>query len=320
MNNLTPFDLFAENFTTATPNREPGNSFDKDKIIYKGQKVKVFRNLNTSTVLNRFDRNDVIHGNRVDDVIWSIRDFKSNLSVHYAYNLWLKDVSFLVSEAGRNKVLRSGQKDIHSFIVGNLMTWKPFKFDVDLRQIEVTDDIDVEDNRTWSLFAKEEPGKGLMRQRLSGWVAVYYNPYQVDRYVIANTPLYQEKGLAGREVLSAKECIMAQQRFGDKVIPICYVLDAVLGDVTITDWSNKGATPRGKKAGTVFTPKYKNKKTTQDKIDAVNHYYTAEEPYVAPKLVSQEVADRYHGGVRVEDNGDNYYGDDDWNENDTLGK
>ena len=71
----------------------------------------------------------------------------------HATNVVLKDCKFIVSEAGRQRVREEGRKNVHAFIEGYV---------VDARKsLELLD---------------------------FGWDAVYYNPYEVDHWVLSSVP------------------------------------------------------------------------------------------------------------------------------------
>lgn len=73
-------------------------------VSYKGRrvdyskKVKVYRNLHQK------------------DTIWSIK--QGSLIVGHANSLYLKDVNFVVSEAGRQRVLAEKVKNVHAYVTG----------------------------------------------------------------------------------------------------------------------------------------------------------------------------------------------------------
>jgi hypothetical protein len=219
---------------------------DHRGAIKHGQKVKVFRNLNTSTVMNDWDRRGVEHNESNKDVIWSIRDAKTDIVRYYSYNVRLENVTFLVKTGkwDRQLTLATGQKNPHAFIIGNIVDWndsdrirKPFNYDID------TNDVTVHENH------------------VDGWVAAYYKPYEVDRYVVPRfPPMYHNLGIAGRELISAKECVMGQTVLPDGAVrPFVYVLDPVFApDYQNTDWSHKGVQPKTRSAGN-YKGKHKEK-------------------------------------------------------------
>jgi hypothetical protein len=51
---------------------------------------------------------------------WSIQDAKTRRVIGHATRVLLRDVAFKVSEAGRQRVLREGRKNVHAFAVGEL--------------------------------------------------------------------------------------------------------------------------------------------------------------------------------------------------------
>ena len=67
-------------------------------------KVKVYKNLTKNT--------------------WSIQDYKTRKVIGYSDNIRLEDAKFVVSHAGRQRVLREGKKYVHAFVIGTLVdTW-----------------------------------------------------------------------------------------------------------------------------------------------------------------------------------------------------
>lgn len=168
-----------------------GLSGDDERYIQKGQVVRVFRNLNTKTVKNRWDKEGIKDFREEDDVLWSIRD-KKGKPIHHSYNIWLKNCTFPVVEgkfgdkkgSGRRGVLQSGMKEVHAFVEGEMVTWKDFNIDT------------------------------------SDWVSLYYNPYVLDAFVVADTPKNRELGIAKMEVISADEVILSEDFINGKKIPM----------------------------------------------------------------------------------------------------
>lgn len=74
----------------------------KDREVVYGEQVEVYRNLHK--------------GN------WSIRQF--GRIVGHADNVALLDAEFRVSQAGRERVLRERQKNVHAYIVGRLESFE----------------------------------------------------------------------------------------------------------------------------------------------------------------------------------------------------
>jgi hypothetical protein len=82
--------------------------------------------------------------------VYSIKDKRSGLVVGHADHIVLADAAFVVSEAGRQRVLREGRKNVHAFVEGVLadgehpeggwtaITYNPLKYtsfvDVDTMQ------------------------------------------------------------------------------------------------------------------------------------------------------------------------------------------
>ena len=64
-------------------------------------KVKVYKNLTRNT--------------------WSIQDYKTRKVIGYSDNIKLRDAKFVVSEAGRQRVLNEKKKYVHAFVVGTLV-------------------------------------------------------------------------------------------------------------------------------------------------------------------------------------------------------
>src|SRR5690242_12259195 len=65
-----------------------------------GKRVRVYRNLR---------RKD-----------YSIMDLTTKRVVGHFATVWLDDVRFVVSEAGRNRAIREGQRNVHAFAEGTL--------------------------------------------------------------------------------------------------------------------------------------------------------------------------------------------------------
>ena len=58
---------------------------------------------------------------------WSIKDCATNKVVGHADKVCLSNVVPLVSEAGRRRVLRDKEKNVHAFLVGDLVHVENFK-------------------------------------------------------------------------------------------------------------------------------------------------------------------------------------------------
>jgi len=76
----------------------------KGRTLEVGQKVRVYMNLN-----------------RGPGSIFSIVDHKSGLVAGYAEQVTLTNVAFTVRESGRQRVLTARNKNVHAFLVGNLV-------------------------------------------------------------------------------------------------------------------------------------------------------------------------------------------------------
>ncbi|MGG1219369.1 hypothetical protein ABE236_18175 [Priestia endophytica] len=72
----------------------------KGRELYRGQKVKVYFN---------------IHKN-----VFSIKDVKTGLVVGHSNEVTLEDVTFKVSQTGRERVLKERRKNVHAFVEGTL--------------------------------------------------------------------------------------------------------------------------------------------------------------------------------------------------------
>lgn len=92
----------------------------KDRVIDTKQKVMVYKNLHNG--------------------LFSIR--QNGLVVAHVESVTLYNVKFAISESGRQKVIREGQKNVHAFITGfiesvnncftindkNAITYNPYRF------------------------------------------------------------------------------------------------------------------------------------------------------------------------------------------------
>lgn len=54
--------------------------------------------------------------------VYSIRDKKSGLVVCHAKSVTLKNAVFKISQKGRERVLREGVKNVHAYVVGELLS------------------------------------------------------------------------------------------------------------------------------------------------------------------------------------------------------
>lgn len=87
--------------------------------------------------------------------LWSVRSVKTGKVIAHVRHIRLKDVTFKVSEAGRQRVLREKRKNVHAGVLGTV----------------------VEDWEQIPLFIKPEP--------------VTYNPYKYSSFVTcaSQTPI-----------------------------------------------------------------------------------------------------------------------------------
>lgn len=76
------------------------NSY-KERELKAGQKVKVYFNLHTQQ--------------------FSVKDLASGLVVAHGDNILMEAVTFKVSEAGRQKVLREKRKNVHAYVIGTYL-------------------------------------------------------------------------------------------------------------------------------------------------------------------------------------------------------
>lgn len=72
----------------------------KGRTVSKNQRVRVYRNLHKQ------------------GVVYSIADARTGLVLGYSESVLLSGVAFKVSEAGRQRVIQSGRKNVHAFIYG----------------------------------------------------------------------------------------------------------------------------------------------------------------------------------------------------------
>lgn len=52
--------------------------------------------------------------------LWSVQDAKTRRVIGHASKLLIREARFVVSEAGRQRVLREQKKNVHAFVVGEL--------------------------------------------------------------------------------------------------------------------------------------------------------------------------------------------------------
>jgi hypothetical protein len=103
----------------------------KGRKLYKGQMVKVYFNLHKKK--------------------FSIKDLKTGLVVGHSDRVTLKDCTFKVSQAGRERVLREKKKNVHAFVIGSLEGFSGFCMDSNINDF--------------------------------GMKPAYYNPYKTETFI-----------------------------------------------------------------------------------------------------------------------------------------
>lgn len=101
----------------------------------------------------------------------SIKDKKTNRVIGYAEEVWINNPKFIVSEAGRQRVLKEKRKNVHAFIEGEIIRLRVFVS----RKGGV-----VQDSH---LFEPLELSTGL----LSTGMPVHYNPYRYHHFYFHNS-------------------------------------------------------------------------------------------------------------------------------------
>jgi len=95
----------------------------------------------------------------------SVRDAKTKKVFAHSFIVALKDVTFTVQPAGRDKVRRTNRKNVHAWVRGTVMHyWKALGFD----------------SRDDWLFAEREVAPRCGPR-------VVYNPYKYDSFVVRET-------------------------------------------------------------------------------------------------------------------------------------
>jgi len=126
----------------------------------KNKQVEVYRNLNNGRL--------------------SIRDAKTKLVLAHADVVTLTEVTFHVSEAGRQRVLRDKRKNVHAVVRGTLFDFlsaDPYKGRVDLFEDKCWGGAPILSIDNPSLVAVSE----MMRQ-LGDMPIVKYNPYRTGAF------------------------------------------------------------------------------------------------------------------------------------------
>lgn len=63
-------------------------------------------------------------------VTWSIVNSSTGLVDQYANKVILKDVSFKISKAGQLRVRKEKRKNVHAFVIGNIVTDIPYNLEL----------------------------------------------------------------------------------------------------------------------------------------------------------------------------------------------
>lgn len=63
-------------------------------------------------------------------VTWSVVNSSTGLVDQYANTVILKDVKFKISKSGQSRVRKQKRKNVHAFVVGNIVTKLPCDVDV----------------------------------------------------------------------------------------------------------------------------------------------------------------------------------------------
>lgn len=104
-----------------------------------------------------------------DRVVWSVRDTKTGRVVLHTENISLKDAEFVVGQAGRERVIKEGRKNVHAGVRGcptiarhneqepGQVTYNPYKYST------FVDRADETPVRTASLACLSSTGVGYWR-------------------------------------------------------------------------------------------------------------------------------------------------------------
>ena len=94
------------------------------------------------------------------------------LVIAWAEYLWIDDVKFIVSDAGRNRVLREKKKYVHAFVRGTLSSFRGLVRDVDVDLSNVHESV------------HQEPEYSEMNRLGHEFT---YNPYRFSTFVDRET-------------------------------------------------------------------------------------------------------------------------------------
>ena len=112
----------------------------------------------------------------------SIRDAKTKHVVGHADRVTLADVTFHVSQAGRERVLRERRKNVHAVVRGSLVS---YMFGGGYK------------GRSLSSYVSE----GEVPQFAMADMQVKYNPYKAGAFMVGDEPVHEAKavriGIAG---------------------------------------------------------------------------------------------------------------------------
>ncbi len=79
-------------------------------MLRPGMKVRVYRNLNRRSLFGP---------------VYSVMDCKTRLVIAHVTDIKLKEVKFVVSEAGKRRARKTGKRNVHAFIEGCIVTSIP---------------------------------------------------------------------------------------------------------------------------------------------------------------------------------------------------
>ena len=109
----------------------------------------------------------------------SIQDAKTGLVIGHATTVDLKDATFIVREAGRQRVLKEKKKNVHAFVKGTLtdvINFKPFKD----REVDIEVSTYIFTTRILRQMRRESELHG---KEYWGVTEVRYNPYKAPHFV-----------------------------------------------------------------------------------------------------------------------------------------
>ena len=130
------------------------------------------------------------------------------LVIAHAEELLLGDVTFAVSEAGRQRVIREKRKNVHAYAIGNLVTSSELM------------------RRAWDIpgvaATTSYVDGAIVETQINDWIDLHYNPYMMGKfYYIADDGFLCHVCGAGMVYLTTLNCP-----------PGCYGRDLV----RIYDW------------------------------------------------------------------------------------